>query len=504
MNKKVVPILLVVGIIINVCIATIILFKQNIIYYPDAARDFLLLREMVTSNPIMLIGERTGLSGVYHGPLWLYLNVPAFIVGRGNPVIMGWFWFLVYCAIVYCTYWVAQKMYSRTAGLLAAFMVSGMYAYHVPFMYNPHGALLIMPFFFYYFVAFARKHTTKLAFLSFFFLGLIFQFEMAFAIPILFLSSIICVVTAIKVKEYKLIIYAFIGMLPGLSTFILFDSTHNFLQLNGFITFLTHSSGERPIFTYSGFLMTRLHLALTDGLGDFTGGNIYIALGALAFFISYLSYGKKRTNIHTGLKIALIFYAGFWILTLFYSGMMWPFYHWPIALLAIIVFAGIVTSRANKYIWIAAIPFIVVVLVRQVHTVYDTNTFSDTSPTSWKLYRTIAEDAIRNTHKESGYFVFNTDLVGYTVRYAMEFAAREQHKNTYYNTKMRDTFLIELPVSDQGLDFVWWRNNMVRIPKKTKSITYYPHEIRVYKYNLTSKEQSEPADNSLTNNLLFR
>ncbi|PJE63245.1 hypothetical protein COU88_00555 [Candidatus Roizmanbacteria bacterium CG10_big_fil_rev_8_21_14_0_10_39_6] len=504
MNKKILHVILLVGIVLNACIATIILFKQNIVYYPDVARDFLLLREIITVNPIMLIGERTGISGIYHGPLWLYLNVPAFILGRGNPVFMGWFWFSLYCVLVYIVYWVTKKMYTTTVGLLAAFLVSGMYAYHVPFMYNPHGALLMMPLFFYYFVAFVRKHTTKLAFLSFFFLGLIFQFEMAFAIPILFLSCIICLVTAIKVKNYKLIPFAFLGMLPGLSTFILFDITHGFLQSKGFLTFLFHAGSERPLLTYTGFLITRLNLALTDGLYDFTGGSIVLAVLVLLIIIWYFLKGKKQTNIYSALKVSCIFYVGFWLITLAYGGMMWPFYHWPIALMAIIVFTGIVTSNTNKYIWMAAIPFVIVVLMRQVQTAHDAYLFSDTSPNSWKLYRTIGENTLKQAGKENGYFVFNTDLVGYTVRYAMEYAAKKYNVEVHYNTKKKYTFLIALPVSDPSLDFNWWRKNMVRITKRPQNITKYPQAIRVYQYVLTNEEQNLAADSSLTNNLLFR
>ena len=504
MYKKLLKILLVIGIVINSGVSVIILLKQNIVYYPDVARDFLLLREITTTNPIMLIGERTGLAGIYHGPLWLYLNVPAFLLGGGNPVTMGWFWFFLYCAFVSIVYWVASRMYSQNAGLFAGFLVSGMYAYHVPFMYNPHGALLIAPLFFYYFVAFARKHTPRYALLAFFFLGIIFQFEMAFALPVAFLSFAMCVVTALKVKNFKLISYAFLGMLPGLSTFIVFDLTHNFLQLKGFLTFLSTASGERPIFTYGGFLLTRLHLALTSGLYDFTGGTILAALGVLLFFAWYLLYGKRRTNEHTGLKICMIFYIGFWLTTLIYGGMMWPFYHWPIALMTIIVFSGIVTSNARKFIWIMAVPFIVIMLFRQVNTVRDSYAFSDASSVSWKLYRTIGENSIKQQRGDTGYFVFNTDLVGYTVRYAVEYAGMKNSVDALYNTKKENTFLIELPVSDPGLDFEWWRKNMVRITKKPQKITHYPSDIRVYHYTLNRIEQNIVTDDSLTNNLLFR
>ena len=104
MNKFNKSVLLIVTALFVVISAWYIL-HNTIIFHTDIARDFLLIEDIVKNKPLTLIGPRSGgIPGVFHGPLWLYLNVPAFLFGGGNPVIVGWFWLglsLVNLFIVY-------------------------------------------------------------------------------------------------------------------------------------------------------------------------------------------------------------------------------------------------------------------------------------------------------------------------------------------------------------------------------------------------------------------
>jgi hypothetical protein len=75
--------------IIGICIilASWFVINGDILFYSDIARDFLLMEDILYNKPIALIGPRSGaISGVFHGPLWFYLNLPAFILGKGNPM----------------------------------------------------------------------------------------------------------------------------------------------------------------------------------------------------------------------------------------------------------------------------------------------------------------------------------------------------------------------------------------------------------------------------------
>lgn len=474
-----------------------LLLQQDIIYYPDSARDFLLLREITTTNPIMLIGQRTGISGLYHGPLWLYLNVPAFIIGKGNPVIMGYFWVLLYIAIIGATYWCTMRIAaSPIAGMLAALFVAISYGYHVPFMYNPHGALLVTPFFFYACIEYLQSKKSVYAWMAFVMLGFIIQFEMAFGVPIALLVCGYVAWEALRYKQFKTLL-PLLGLLLGLSTFILFDITHGFAQANSVIAFFT-TPGDRTPLVFVWHLRQRAKMMVSDGLYDLTKGNIILSL----LFLIWCAAAYKKLAA----RVFLFFFLGFWLLTFRYTGMMWVFYHWMLHLMAIMTMAILAVSyRRQKFALLLTVPFFVIAINSHINFIQGLHDFSGNSLASWKYHRAIANTAVKSSPTNvMGYFVFTSDMTGYPERYAMEYAARSIGKEARYNEKKPDTYLILFPTQDTRLNALWWQENMVRIARKPDSTLLFNHGLQVYHYRLTPQEQLHPSDASLTNNLLFR
>jgi len=87
-------------------------FHGSIVFHTDIARDFLLIEDIVKNKPLTLIGPRSGgIPGVFHGPLWLYLNVPAFVIGTGNPVTVGWFWMMLSIINLIVIFMTAQNLF---------------------------------------------------------------------------------------------------------------------------------------------------------------------------------------------------------------------------------------------------------------------------------------------------------------------------------------------------------------------------------------------------------
>jgi len=138
-------------ILISLFFASWFAIHGDIVFHTDIARDFLLMEDVVRNKPITLIGPRSGgIPGVFHGPLWTYLNVPAFILGNGNPAIVGWFWVLLFTINILIVYKVGSKIFSKETGLIAAALTSIISAFSVPGYFNPFGAVMFAPLFFYY------------------------------------------------------------------------------------------------------------------------------------------------------------------------------------------------------------------------------------------------------------------------------------------------------------------------------------------------------------------
>ena len=87
--KKSLSFLSVIYILLSLYIGSSYLLKGSIRFDADISRDFLLLDELATKK-YMVIGPRaSGIPGVFHGPLWIYLNFPAYVLGNANPVAVG-------------------------------------------------------------------------------------------------------------------------------------------------------------------------------------------------------------------------------------------------------------------------------------------------------------------------------------------------------------------------------------------------------------------------------
>src|SRR6266567_938188 len=91
----------------------------------DLARDFLLLQNIQDTHKLTLLGPRSGgIPGVFHGPLWAYINLPAYLIGHGDPVAVGWFWIGLIAVLIGITYFVGKKLVNNTVGLVAAVLVA--------------------------------------------------------------------------------------------------------------------------------------------------------------------------------------------------------------------------------------------------------------------------------------------------------------------------------------------------------------------------------------------
>jgi len=66
---------------------------------------------MVTERKISLIGGRSSIPGVFHGPLYYWLVSPFFALSGGNPAAVSIAWLLLYWLFLGSFYYVAKKTF---------------------------------------------------------------------------------------------------------------------------------------------------------------------------------------------------------------------------------------------------------------------------------------------------------------------------------------------------------------------------------------------------------
>ena len=325
---------------VQVYLSSWLIFKGDVYFNEDIARDFLIIEDIVTNHHITLIGPRTlAVGGLFHGPLWLYVNLPAYLLGHGNPVFMGEFWVFLYILYIGIVYYVARKLFDPTVGLLSALLLtSTSYMY---FFNNTFGAVLLFPIYFYCFTRYLKTLKLRMLATVFFLNGLLIQFELAFGIPVLIISLLYLLYFLSKMKKLQHLLWLWIIFIP-LSTYIIFDLRHNFIELHAIVQYIFSKKASLGSFFTFPFVYQRI-VTITNSSLQFLNHN---SLFLNVLFIGVCVYAtyiiKKRKNVYYAQLFSsfVILYLGYWVITLFTKVTLWVWYYYEFTSVLVILFCA--------------------------------------------------------------------------------------------------------------------------------------------------------------------
>lgn len=485
-------------------------FHGSIVFHTDIARDFLLIEDIVKNKPLTLIGPRSGgIPGVFHGPLWLYLNVPAFVIGTGNPVTVGWFWMMLSIINLIVIFMTAQNLFrDQRISLFAVTLVAATTTADIRSLYNPWGALVLTPIFFH--IYWRYLNTGKQIFLlsGIFILGLIIQFQMAFGVPLLILTFIHVLRHLLRSKKYSHVLSFLIILIP-LSTFILFDLKHDFLQSKAIFNFITGKVNTGKVeMPFLNLLDDRTRKVFTDGLGFLTFNKWFLFIPLLFMFFKAgeeLAKGKESKSRRLYLLL-VYFYLGFWVLTLGFKGQIWGYYHWPFLGLLSMFFAALYKYVDRRLFYFIFISTLILNITSGIGKTVKNPDFISEDGGSWKFYNRMTNDIYVDADQDFGYYIFSGDQFAYTQRYAMNYRQKEfKNFRAFSFQKKKITYLILTPTDNPFLSVDGWKAGQVKLIKKPKKIFAYKNGIIVEKYELTPEEIEVPSDpNMIGATLIFR
>src|SRR3989344_6237178 len=107
----------------NIYLSSSLVGKGEVSFFNDVARDFLLFQEM-DHKKIVLIGPRSSTNGLFHGPLWTYINYPAYILGNGDPVVIAWFWIFLECIFLLTSFYMVRKLFNTLSAFIFIVLAS--------------------------------------------------------------------------------------------------------------------------------------------------------------------------------------------------------------------------------------------------------------------------------------------------------------------------------------------------------------------------------------------
>lgn len=487
---------------VNILLAAWFVLHNDIIFgfSGDIARDMYLMQETAIKK-VLLIGAKSGaIPGQFHGPAWIYLNLPAFILTNGNPVGVGWFWVVLAIFSLISTYYIAQKLFDRNVALISTLLYSVFIIEPTKELTNPYGAVLIFPIFFYFLYLYCKHSRFKDFLISILLGGFMVQFQIAFGGPILLLTVLLMLYRLRETKKWSHLLGLAVLIIP-FSTYILFDLRHDFLQLTSLYNYIfgAETFGKQPLHI---IVKTRLYGFFIDGLYMFKSLPKMLSIALIAVF-GYLFHKAKKPN--KALPLYLLFaylYGGYWIINSLYQGIVFEYYYWPFLPVVAMLFASSVTVINKKVFAIMFFTIYIFTFIRGYKaTVVYANEYIGKDSGSWLFNRNLAEQVYDYNTEEFGYFIFTPDLHATGTKYAMYYMQKFKSNKGYLNTKKRTTYIVFSP-PPEGQEYNngdWWKTDMVTIKREPDSIETLLNGFRIEKYTLTDEELAVPTNPGLVN-----
>lgn len=499
------------------------LLATDLTFHTDIARDFLLMEDIIKTKDPTLIGPKAGgIPGMFFGPVWLYMLIPFMIVGSGNPLVIGYFWFALILFSILSVFFIAKKIFGRTSAIIAALLYTFCSVSFAGGFTQSFGSVILSPWLLYTMYLYWKQKQSRHLLVALLIDGFIYQCQPAVGMITLFVTIAFSLFLIIKRKRHKDLLSYFILLIP-FSTYILFELKHDLLQIHAFINHFTGSgspTGEKLTFTeYVSNRITSYIGVFDFVIRDSSQTNAFpvitflkkysfithtLFVGMFAF-IAYAVVTHKKLIGKMYYQLFFLYFIGFVIISNVYRGIIIDYYFWWFMPLTIIAFAGLYRIISKKFFFLlVGIILSLTVLNAIDFRIMWQKHFLGIDSSSWKLNRGVAKFIYANAPSDFGYYVYSPDEFGHSIRYAMDYV---QNTNTHKSTLCKKTpvmYLVYYPTpSFAKTDPVYWKKNRVRIDKQpifTKKI----HDITIEKYSLTPEEISIQADPNIVCDLHFR
>ena len=502
-NKTILLTGVVLLVLFHLFLASWYVIHGDLRFISDIARDFFIYDE-IKQKIIIFIGGRTS-SNLYHGPLWWYITYPAYLIGNGNPLVVGWYWIGLISLSLVSAFYAAKNIFNTTVACLYIIMLSLTYVIYSSSLINPHGAMLIMPLFFYFFIKYIRTLRLKYLILELITIGAMIQFEMAVGIPMLLLSFPIILFHAFH-DHKKRHLFAYFIILLSVGNYFIFDLRHQFLIFKQVVSFITPRLPAHSI-TYPEIIKDRIRNFLW-GYNLLNAGGNYLNMAITVLSGIFIFLQIKQNKYQDIYLYFVYFFVGFYVLSFINKGDLLSYYLYPLLPLILLIFCSFITSRYKLvFLGLFALIYISNLNTTLAQLKVDTQNYIGKDKQSWKFLYEISSRIFKEGDKDLGYYVYAPDAIGYSPRYALEYAAKNYPNVTSHAFQKRHVtyVLVEPPAANNPyLSVQWWFINKLHINKKPVETIKYDNGYKLEKFILTDDEVMIPSDPTIDIGLHYR
>jgi hypothetical protein len=487
----------------NVYLSSSLVRHGEVNFFNDVARDFLLLQEM-DQKKIVLIGPRSSTNNLFHGPLWTYINYPAYAIGNGNPVTVAWYWIFLECIFLIIGFYMARKLFSDTFTSLAfVALVSIQMVPHMNGVFHAEATFFFMPMLLFTIAMYIESK--KKLYLAFHILTLaiFIQLEIGVGLQFLILSTILIVWFILKNRLWKHFL-TFLLLPVFLSNLIIFDIRNGFRMTKAIFS----TGGSFHFFIpFNSWLDNRINNIVSLQLFNNEPNTIFAYIVFLIVIITTILLIKNKNKYKHIYIVFIFYYFGYMILSFFNKGLLLVHYVYLLVPLTCLWLASFLSSKYKLlFLPIIGIIFYLSFSFANIH-ISTREFFIGKDYNSWKSLSAVAKKVIDlQGGNEFGYFVYAPDAFAYQPRYAMIYNFRVAHAKAFEYVKKSTTYIIAAPppAGNPYMSYVWWRKVPVRISTEPVETKKFSSGFTIEKFDLNPEQQLISHDKSIELGIHFR
>lgn len=301
----------------------------------DVGRDMIALENIVVNHKIPLIGQTTGVEGIFYGPWWYFMLAVPFLIFSGNPQGIAFFMGIIGIITILLGFVVGKKIGEVFLGIIVAAFISfsSVLVSLSSQIWNPNSIpfFVLLVFLILYVISSDGKHKTfKTKYLFFLggLLGIIIDMEIVFGILFFFGISISLILIFRKYLRIKEMFFFVLGILLIFSPRIIFEFRHEFLMTKTLIGIFSNGYVSSSHFFISDIFSDKIVPLFNLWSATLAGNDNRVGFTLITFtFLSLMFLYKKigvieRAFIKTILVVMLIFLIGI----IFFDQAIWSHY----------------------------------------------------------------------------------------------------------------------------------------------------------------------------------
>jgi len=503
--KKILFVIAGILLLYNLYLGSASVRSGEINFFNDVSRDFLLLQEL-DYKKIVLIGPRSSTAGLFHGPLWTYVNYPAYLLGHGDPVVIAWFWQFLEIAFLIGCFFLAKKLFGNLIAFAYVLILSSRLIPHINGIFHSEATFFITPFLFFTIERYVTTKKNIFLIIHLIITSALIQLEIGDGIPFLALSTVVAFFVIYKNKLWKHLL-SFLIVPLCLINLILFDIKH---ELRMFHAIISTGTGQKYFVTIPDWIKNRIENIVSLELLD--SPEYHMPLLIIIFFavIAGSIYEiKKRSKYARVYALFLFYFLGYITMSYFNKGLL--LYHYVYLLIPITTLWLVSFLRKGKFVFLFVIFSIAIYLLTYANgTKYITdlqNSFQDKNPNSWRGLSSVADEIVkRQKNEEFGYFVYSPDAFAYQPRYAMIYNFQNSKANAFEYQKKATTYVVAQPppANNPYMEHDWWIKVKAGIKNDPTFTKKMPNGYTILEYHLTPDEQKIPHEKNIELGISFR